>query len=100
MCSSDLNPAVLHLIALSIEAGKLWDKPVGLCGEMAADPRFTRILLGLGLTEFSMHASNLPAIKQVINNSTLSSLTTLTNEIMQTTNYEEFLTCLNHFQYT
>lgn len=94
-----LNPAVLQLISLSVEAGKLLDKPVGMCGEMAADPRFTRILLGLGLTEFSMHASNLPAIKQVINDSQLSVLSGLTREIMQTTNYEEFLTRLNRFQY-
>lgn len=94
-----LNPAVLHLIALSVEAGKLLNKPVGMCGEMAADPRFTRILLGLGLTEFSMHASNLPVIKQMINDSELSALSTLTKEIMQTTNYEDFLTRLNHFQY-
>lgn len=95
-----LNPAVLHLIALSVEAGKLLDKPVGMCGEMAADPRFTRILLGLGLTEFSMHASNLPAIKQVINDSTLSVLSDLTHEIMQTTDYDAFLLHLNNFQYT
>jgi len=94
-----LNPAVLQLISLSVEAGKLLDKPVGMCGEMAADPRFTRILLGLGLTEFSMHARNLPAIKQVINDSQLSVLSDLTREIMQTTNYEEFLTRLNRFQY-
>lgn len=94
-----LNPAVLQLIALSIEAGKLLNKPVGMCGEMAADPRFTRILLGLGLTEFSMHASNLPAIKQVVNDSQLSNLSELTREIMQTTSHEEFIKHLNHFQY-
>jgi len=95
-----LNPAVLHLIGLSIEAGKALGKPVGMCGEMAADPRFTRILLGLGLTEFSMHASNLPAIKQVINDSNLSALSDSTRDIMQCLHYEEFLKRLNHFQYS
>ena len=93
------NPAVLHLIALSVEAGKLLGKPVGMCGEMAADPRFTRILLGLGLTEFSMHASNLPTVKQVINKSSLSRLMNLTNEIMHAATYDEFLGYLNRFQY-
>lgn len=95
-----LNPAVLQLIGLSVEAGKLLGKPVGMCGEMAADPRFTRILLALGLTEFSMHASNLPAIKQVINNSELSSLSAMAEEIIRTSDYEEFISLLHRFQYT
>lgn len=94
-----LNPGVLQLIAHSIEAGKLHGKPVGMCGEMAADPRFTRILLGLGLTEFSMHASNLPIIKQVINQSEFSSLANQTGAIMACTAYEDFLARLNDFQY-
>lgn len=94
-----LNPAVLHLIMLSVKAGKTLGKPVGMCGEMAADPRFTRILLGLGLTEFSMHARNLPAVKQVINNSELSTLSERTDRIMQTADYDEFLQRLNQFQY-
>ncbi len=95
-----LNPAVLHLIALSIEAGKSLSKPVGMCGEMAADPRFTRILLGLGLTEFSMHASSLSGVKQVINNSHFTQLSAETQKMMSTPDYDEFLTLLHRFQYT
>ncbi|MDH5447203.1 MAG: phosphoenolpyruvate--protein phosphotransferase [Gammaproteobacteria bacterium] len=94
-----LNPAVLNLIAMSINAGQLHNKPVAMCGEMAADPRFTHILLGLGLTEFSMHASNLPVIKQVINNSDMSSLAEQTNKIMQCSTYDDFISRLNKFQY-
>ncbi|MFT6304100.1 MAG: phosphotransferase system enzyme I (PtsI), partial [Pseudomonadales bacterium] len=49
-----MHPAVLHLIKTTIEAGQKCNIPVTLCGEMAGDSRYVRVLLGLGLTEFSM----------------------------------------------
>lgn len=49
-----LHPAVLALIGTVIEAGKQAGIPVSMCGEMAGDPRYVRLLFGLGLTEFSM----------------------------------------------
>lgn len=49
-----LHPAVLHLISMIIDAGQKASIPVAMCGEMAGDIRYARILLGLGLTEFSM----------------------------------------------
>ena len=42
--------------------------PVSICGEMAGDPRYTALLLGLGLREFSMVASSIPRVKQRIRN--------------------------------
>lgn len=48
------HPAVLNLIKATIEAGQKCDIPVTLCGEMAGDSRYVRVLLGLGLTQFSM----------------------------------------------
>ena len=50
-----LNPGVLRLIAATLAAGDGAGIPVGMCGEMAGDPRYTRLLLGLGLREFSVH---------------------------------------------
>src|SRR3546814_20611937 len=50
-----LHPAVLQLISHTINAGVGAHIPVTMCDEMAGDPRYTRLLLGLGLTEFSMH---------------------------------------------
>ncbi len=64
-----LHPAVLQLIYQTLEAGHLAGIPVSLCGEMASDPRYTRLLLGLGLTEFSMHPHHLPEVKRVIQTS-------------------------------
>lgn len=61
-----LHPAVLRLIANTINAGVGAGKPVSVCGEMAGDPLLTRLLLGLGLTSFSMHPQQLLDVKREI----------------------------------
>jgi phosphotransferase system enzyme I (PtsI) len=64
-----VHPSVLQLIHMTIRAADKAGIPVSMCGEMAGDPRLTRLLLGLGLREFSMHPSVLLEIKRIINNS-------------------------------
>jgi phosphotransferase system enzyme I (PtsI) len=61
-----LHPAVLHLIAFTLREAKRAGVPVSICGEMAGDPALTRLLLGMGLTEFSMHPSQLLLVKQEV----------------------------------
>lgn len=61
-----LHPAVLRLLAHTINAGERAGKPVAVCGEMAGDSRYTRLLLGLGLSEFSMHAQQLLDVKREV----------------------------------
>jgi len=61
-----LHPAVLRLIAHTINAGERAGIPVAVCGEMAGEARLTRLLLGLGLTEFSMHPQQLLDVKREI----------------------------------
>ncbi|MHA6847248.1 phosphoenolpyruvate--protein phosphotransferase [Ralstonia syzygii] len=61
-----LHPAVLQLIARTIQEGHRAGRPVSVCGEMAGDAIMTRLLLGMGLTEFSMHPSQLLSVKQQI----------------------------------
>jgi phosphotransferase system enzyme I (PtsI) len=80
-----LHPAVLKLIKMTIDAGRAAGIPVGMCGEMAGDPRYTRLLLGLGLREFSMHHSALQEVKNVINTSTISKLEPLVAELLNNT---------------
>ena len=63
-----LHPSVLRLIQFSTEAALHARIPVSICGEMAGDPRYTALLLGLGLREFSMVASSIPRVKQRIRN--------------------------------
>lgn len=60
------HPAILHLIRMVIDAGRRHQTPVSMCGEMAGDPRFTRLLLGLGLRAFSMQPDSLLEIKELI----------------------------------
>jgi phosphotransferase system enzyme I (PtsI) len=58
------HPAVLRLIAQTIEQARLAGKDVSVCGEMAGDPAFTELLLAMGLRSFSMHPSQIAMIKQ------------------------------------
>ena len=58
------HPAVLHLIARTIEAANRMGRGVSVCGEMAGDPAFTDLLLAMGLRSFSMHPTRIASIKQ------------------------------------
>ena len=61
-----LHPAILHLLASIIDQAKRANIPVAVCGEMAGDPSMTKLLLALGLTDFSMHFSQLLLVKREI----------------------------------
>ncbi len=61
-----VHPAVLHLLASTIAQCQALGKGVSVCGEMAGDVAMTRLLLGLGLRSFSMHPSQILAVKQQI----------------------------------
>ena len=78
-----LHPAVLKLIQMTIEAGKKANIPVSMCGEMASDTLYTRLLLGMGLEYFSVQANSLLEVKHIIVNSTLNNLQTEVEEIMK-----------------
>ena len=69
-----LHPAVLRLIAHTIQAGRRAGLPVAVCGEMAGDPQLTRLLLGMGLRQFSMHPAQILEVKQEIMRSNLAEL--------------------------
>jgi phosphoenolpyruvate-protein phosphotransferase (PTS system enzyme I) len=60
------HPAVLQLIFGVIQAARARGKPVSVCGEMAGEPAFTELLLGMGLRSFSMHPAQIASIKQRI----------------------------------
>jgi Phosphoenolpyruvate-protein kinase (PTS system EI component in bacteria) len=61
-----LHPAVLRLIQITLQAAQRGNKPVSICGEIAGDPRFAPLLIGLGVRELSMSSQNLPRVKQRI----------------------------------
>jgi phosphotransferase system enzyme I (PtsI) len=83
-----LHPAVLHLIALVISGGNRLGIPVALCGEMAGDTQLTRMLLGLGLKQFSMHPAQLLAVKQEVLRTNLSSVRLLARRMLRISDSE------------
>jgi phosphotransferase system enzyme I (PtsI) len=66
------HPAVLRLVQRTIDNGRAAGIPVGMCGEMAADPASAVVLLGLGLEEFSMSSAAIPAVKRAIRSTSLA----------------------------
>jgi phosphotransferase system enzyme I (PtsI) len=78
-----LHPAVLQLVGNTISAGVKAGKPVAVCGEMAGDVRLTRLLLGMGLREFSMHPAQILAVKQEVLNTDLNAIAAQTRKIMR-----------------
>ncbi len=79
-----LHPSVLRLIEMTIQAGHRAGIPVAMCGEMAGDVRYTRLLIGLGLTEFSMHPATLLEVKKIILESKAEELKSLAKDVMAT----------------
>jgi len=84
------NPAVLRLIARTIKAGQQANIPVSMCGEMAGDPRYTKLLLGLGLREFSMHPNSHPIIKQIIPTCNIKKLQRQVKRLLKINKYADF----------
>ncbi|MDO9419082.1 MAG: phosphoenolpyruvate--protein phosphotransferase [Herminiimonas sp.] len=76
-----LHPAVLYLLSSTIAIASKAGVAISVCGEMAGDIQMTRLLLGMGLREFSMHPSQLLAVKNEILNSDLNVLTPATRKI-------------------
>jgi phosphotransferase system enzyme I (PtsI) len=78
-----LHPAVLHLVAATIAECRAQGKDVSVCGEMAGDTAFTRLLLGMGLRSFSMHPAQILAVKQEVLRSDASKLTLWATQVLE-----------------
>jgi phosphotransferase system enzyme I (PtsI) len=61
-----LHPAILRMIRRIVDGAHEAGIPVSMCGEMAGEPFFTYVLLGLGLDEFSMNATSIPRVKRIL----------------------------------
>ena len=77
-----LHPAILRFVKYIVDAGHAAGVRVGMCGEMAGDPMFTQVLLGLGLDELSMNPSSIPVVKSVVRESTQIESGKLLDEVM------------------
>ncbi len=92
-----LHPGVLRLIQLAVEAGGRRGIPVGICGEMAGEPRYTALLLGLGLRQLSMSPGSLPRLKQRIRNLDMIAATRRAEAIMDQSDSGRITALLDDF---
>jgi phosphotransferase system enzyme I (PtsI) len=78
-----LHPAVLHLLAHVIAGANKAEVPISVCGEMAGELAYTRLLLGFGLRQFSMHPSQLLGVKQRVLTTSVPEIAALTQKILR-----------------
>jgi len=92
-----LHPGVLRLIHFTVEAALRARLPVSVCGEIAGDPRFTALLLGLGVRELSMAATKIPFVKRRIRLLNLNSATRRAQAIMEQSDQTRIALLLDDF---
>ena len=69
-----LHPAVLKLIALTIKSAHKYKKSIAVCGEMAGEPKLTKLLIGMGVEQLSMHPSHILSVKEKVLNSSIKNI--------------------------
>jgi phosphotransferase system enzyme I (PtsI) len=84
-----LHPAVLRLLKMIIDNAHAKGIKAAMCGEMAGDPLTASLLLGMGLDEFSMSASAVPQVKNIIREATITSCRVLSEKVMQNTSIRD-----------
>jgi phosphotransferase system enzyme I (PtsI) len=92
-----LHPGVVRLIQFAVEAAARRGIPVGICGEMAGEPRYAALLLGLGLRELSMSPGSLPRLKQRIRNLDMVAATRRAEAIMDQSDSGRIAALLDDF---
>ena len=83
-----LHLSILRLLKTIIDAGHTAGKWVGMCGEMAGDPSFIKVLLGMGLDEFSVAAVQIPKIKKITRSLTMLEAKELVSDIFSSDDNE------------
>ena len=92
-----LHPAVLRLIKTIIDAGHAAGKPVGMCGEMASSIEYTKVLIGLGLDEFSMSSGKIPKLKKEIRNISFEKSKILAEKLLNCASKDEVFETIQKF---
>jgi phosphotransferase system enzyme I (PtsI) len=86
-----LHPAVLTLIGMIVRAAEKAGIPVGVCGEIAGEEHLTRLLLGLGIRQLSMHPSRLLPVKQQVLKTNLPDVAPMAQKILRAEDQEKIL---------
>lgn len=93
-----LSPAVLKLIKITIDAANKKNIPVCICGDMAANHKYSPLLIGLGVRALSMPAINIPMIKEKIRSLSICDMNNLANYILTLSSSTEIETALKNFE--
>jgi phosphotransferase system enzyme I (PtsI) len=94
-----MHPAILRLLKNIIDSAHAAGKNVGMCGEMAGDPAYTAILLGLGLDEFSMSAGQIPKVKKIIRSISRVEAKKLVEQLFKCGSMHEINITMKKFKY-
>lgn len=86
-----LHPAVLKLIQMTLNAGETHGIHVSMCGEMASDTQYTRLLLGMGLNCFSVQANSILDVKHIINRSNIDQLRSISHDIINMSDPDQII---------
>jgi phosphoenolpyruvate-protein kinase (PTS system EI component) len=92
-----MHPAVLRLVQFATEAALRMRMPVSICGELAAAPKMTPLLLGLGVRSLSMNASAVPKVKQVIRSVEIDACVRFARRVMEQADPERIRAMLDSF---
>ncbi len=92
-----MHPAVLRLVQFATEAALRMRMPVSICGELAASPKLTPLLLGLGVRSLSMNASAVPKVKQVIRSVSTDACVRFARRIMEQSDPEQIRALVDSF---
>jgi phosphoenolpyruvate-protein phosphotransferase (PTS system enzyme I) len=84
-----LHPSVLKLIQMTIHAAQKAEKAVSICGEMAGDTKLTRLLIGMGMRQLSMHPSHILSVKQQILHSQMILLSKQVKKLLNLSDIEK-----------
>lgn len=94
-----MHPAILRLLKYIIDSAHQAGTDVGMCGEMAGDPAYTVVLLGLGLDEFSMSAVQIPKIKKIIRSVSKENAKGLVERLLKCESMSKIETEMKKFKY-
>jgi phosphoenolpyruvate-protein phosphotransferase len=92
-----VHPAVLRLVQFATEAALRMRMPVSICGELAAAPKLTPLLLGLGVRSLSMNASAVPKVKQAIRSVAIDACVRFARRVMDQSDPERIRAMLDGF---
>ena len=89
-----LHPAVLKLIALTVKSAQKYKKSIAICGEMAGEPKLTKLLIGMGIEQLSMHPSHILRVKQQVLSSDIKNMKASVHRLLNLNEVDKIETLL------